>query len=153
MSGEEGGFLLNIYRQSASQHGIGTALPHALRAAKKGNPFRGPSCSFSTPCGQQGHIAVGPLCHPKIAAKSHCPHHASRCTEPSPCEFVGGGDPAGVTERRAESGGFATARAGANTNGPGRDRVQTAMARTEAGARAETRDERRQEAMSFECLQ
>ncbi|KAH9165221.1 hypothetical protein EDB89DRAFT_333128 [Lactarius sanguifluus] len=42
--------------------------PTLRAAAKTGNPFRGPGRSFSTPCGphQRGHIAVGPLCHPKI---------------------------------------------------------------------------------------
>ncbi|KAH8994762.1 hypothetical protein EDB83DRAFT_2325124 [Lactarius deliciosus] len=50
------------------------------------------------------------------------PH--SCCTEPSPCEFVGGGDPAGVTEeeRKAESAAFATVTAGANANGLRRER-------------------------------
>ncbi|KAH9174378.1 hypothetical protein EDB89DRAFT_1952569 [Lactarius sanguifluus] len=67
VSGEEGGLPARLI-SPASQHGIGTALPHALRAAKTGNPFRGPGCSFSTPCGphQRGRITVGPLCHPKI---------------------------------------------------------------------------------------
>ncbi|KAH9016521.1 hypothetical protein EDB85DRAFT_2019923 [Lactarius pseudohatsudake] len=62
------GRLVAIWVSVTSQHGIGTALPHAPRAAKTGNLFRGPGCSFSTPCGphQRGHIAVGPLCHPKI---------------------------------------------------------------------------------------
>ncbi|KAH9009965.1 hypothetical protein EDB85DRAFT_2054805, partial [Lactarius pseudohatsudake] len=46
VSGEEGSFLLSLYSQPASQHGIGTALPHALRAAKTGNHFRGLGCSF-----------------------------------------------------------------------------------------------------------
>ncbi|KAH9031816.1 hypothetical protein EDB84DRAFT_1599837 [Lactarius hengduanensis] len=53
-----------------------------------------------------------------------------RCTEPSPCEFVGGGDPAGVTEgqRKAKSEAFATATAGANANGRRRERGGEARA-------------------------
>ncbi|KAH9174497.1 hypothetical protein EDB89DRAFT_1904404 [Lactarius sanguifluus] len=42
------GGLVAIGVSPASQYGIGTALPHALRAAKTGSPFRGPGCSFST---------------------------------------------------------------------------------------------------------
>ncbi|KAH9035044.1 hypothetical protein EDB85DRAFT_1889545 [Lactarius pseudohatsudake] len=37
-----------------------------------------------------------------LKTMSFAPTQGSRCTEPSPCEFVGGGDPAGVTERREE---------------------------------------------------
>ncbi|KAH9007439.1 hypothetical protein EDB84DRAFT_1447523 [Lactarius hengduanensis] len=33
---------------------------------------------------------------------SFAPTQGSRCMEPSPCEFVGGGNPTGVTERREE---------------------------------------------------
>ncbi|KAH9011373.1 hypothetical protein EDB85DRAFT_2000729 [Lactarius pseudohatsudake] len=66
MSREEGGFLLGLYSQPAC-----TAL--ALRShthsgqPKLATPF-GAQLLFSTPCGphQRGHIAVGPLCHPKI---------------------------------------------------------------------------------------
>ncbi|KAH9066048.1 hypothetical protein EDB83DRAFT_2315056 [Lactarius deliciosus] len=45
------------------------------------------------------------------------PH--SHCTEPSLCEFIGGGDPAGVTEeeRKAESEAFTTVTTSVNANG------------------------------------
>ncbi|KAH8980619.1 hypothetical protein EDB83DRAFT_2326871 [Lactarius deliciosus] len=56
-------------------------------------------------------------------------------------EFVGGGDPAGVTEVRgkeAESGAFATARAGANANGLGRERTRAETRREREEIRDET---------------
>ncbi|KAH9012041.1 hypothetical protein EDB84DRAFT_1444884 [Lactarius hengduanensis] len=62
-----------------------------------------------------------------------------RCTEPSPCESEGGGDPAGVTDEdrgKAESGAFATATAGANANGRRREREWTAMMRARTGTEA-----------------
>ncbi|KAH8990109.1 hypothetical protein EDB86DRAFT_3244937 [Lactarius hatsudake] len=72
----------------------------------------------------------------------------TRCTEPSPCESEGGGDPAGLQMegRATESEAFATATAGVNANGRRRERALTGKRtkrKRERERKRETRDERR----------
>ncbi|KAH9033733.1 hypothetical protein EDB83DRAFT_1831086 [Lactarius deliciosus] len=73
-----------------------------------------------------------------------------RCTEPGPCEFVGRGDPVGITEgqRKAKSEAFATATAGANANGRRREWGGEARAIRERERKRERKRAMRDETMA-----
>ncbi|KAH8981050.1 hypothetical protein EDB86DRAFT_3247804 [Lactarius hatsudake] len=78
----------------------------------------------------------------------------TRCTEPSPCESEGGGDPAGLQMegRATESEAFTMATAGVNANGQRRERALTGE-RTKRKREREQKRETRREATRGDVLQ